>query len=99
MKGSPTWFLGHEQIALWFITRHSAFCPQLSIHGSTHFLLKQPLSGGQSEFAMHSGRQAGGEPIFPCIQEQTAWPLDSLQLEKGPQGDGEQGFIGVWGIK
>jgi hypothetical protein len=68
------------------MTLHSALIPQLPAHGSAHFLLKQALSGGHSELAIHSGLQAGGEPMYCGKQAQIACPLDSLQLLKGPQG-------------
>jgi hypothetical protein len=44
-------------MGIWFITEHSAFCPQVPGQGSTHLFLMQALSLGQSELSTHSGLQ------------------------------------------
>lgn len=42
---------------------------------------------------IHSGLQLGGLPTNPSMQEQTAWPLNSLHILLGPHGDGSHGLI------
>lgn len=59
-------------MALWLITRHSAFLPHFPSQGLTHFVFIQAISEGHSEFIIHSGRQAGTVPIIPGKQEQIA---------------------------
>lgn len=39
------------------MTLHSAFCPHVPGHGSTHLLLTHVLSEAQSVFITHSGLQ------------------------------------------
>lgn len=47
---------GQLHMGVWFITTHSAFCPQTPVQGSKHLLRLQALSRGQSGFWTHSGR-------------------------------------------
>lgn len=63
--------------------------------GSTHFWLTQALSKAHSELIRHSGRQAGGVPMNPITQEQTACLFTSRQILFGPHGDGLHGSTGV----
>lgn len=60
-----------------------------------HLLFKQARVKGHSALTIHSGRQAGGLPINPGWQEQTATPLLTLHKLLGPQGDGLQGSLGA----
>lgn len=49
-----------------------------------------------SELTRHSGRQDGGDPIWPGRHEQAAAPLAlTVHSLYGPHGDGEQGDIGL----
>ncbi len=66
--------------------------------GSWHFWLVQALSGAQSEFMTHSGRQLGGLPIIPGRQEQSQRsPTTRGGLLLGPQGSGLQGSSATTG--
>lgn len=51
-----------------------------------------------SVFDTHSGRHRGGEPIISWAHEHEGWPPTSLQIELGPQGEGEHGLTGVVGM-
>ena len=67
-------------------------------HGSTHFLLLQALSSGQSWLKRHSGRQLGGEPIMPGRHEQSHLPPTFLRgFEYCPHGFGWQGSSSITG--
>ena len=48
---------GQLHIGTWLMTSQMAFRAHVPGHGSTHLLLRQALSLGQSEFRTHSGRQ------------------------------------------
>jgi hypothetical protein len=61
---------------------------------STHLLFWQDFVGLQSESTVHSGRQLGGEPMYPISQVQIGNPLLFLQRAKFPQGEGWQGSEG-----
>lgn len=93
MNGSPVYWGGQLHIGLWFTTWQIAAIPQVPGHGSIHFWLTQASFNGHSELTIHSGRQAGGLPIYPGTQEQTACPLISLHWLLGPQGEGLQGLV------
>lgn len=54
----------------------------------------QALLSGQSELTAHSGRQAGGEPMYPARQEQAPRLFTILHSLFGPHGDGSQGLKG-----
>jgi hypothetical protein len=56
-NGSPEYFVGHEQIGMWFTTSQFASCPHVPMHGSRHLFLIQALSLEHSVFNTHSGRQ------------------------------------------
>lgn len=94
-NGFPVYFIGHEQIGLWFITSHFAPRPQLPIQGSIHFWLLQASFNGQSELIVHSGRHNGGVPKKPLIHEQTPCWLITLHWLLGPHGLGLHGFTGA----
>lgn len=47
-----------------------------------------------SELTRHSGRQDGGVPWYPGLQEQTARSFMTRQILYGPHGDGVHGFCG-----
>lgn len=51
------------------------------------------LSDGHSDETTHSGRHAGGVPIYPGAHEHTDCPALSRQLLFGPHGDGEHGKL------
>lgn len=57
------------QYGLWLIVLHKAFSPQVPGHGSRHFWFEHALFGLQSESIEHSGRQVGGDPMYPLRQE------------------------------
>lgn len=97
-NGFPVCCNLHEHIGLWFMTRHSAFCPQVSRHGFSHRCLMQLKCNGHSEFITHSGLQFGGFPWKEDKQEQIAWPLISLHWLFGPHGEGWQGFRITGGV-
>ena len=80
-SGDP-WYPGkHEQMALWFMTLHSALTPQIpGPQGDLHFWFIHAKFCWHSEFTKHSGRQFGGSPIYPGKQLQTQAPLKSLKL-------------------
>lgn len=73
------------------MTLHCAFLPHGSGHGSMHFWLTQVRVEGHSELTTHSGRQAGGLPLYVGRQEHTAWSLLTRHSLFGPQGDGLHG--------
>ena len=92
--GSPVKPCLQLHIGLWFITSQRVFIPQVPGQGSEHFWFIQALLGEHSALTKHSGRQAGGIPIYDVKQEQTAWSLTTLHWLFGPQGDGLQGSAG-----
>lgn len=51
-----------------------------------------------SELLMHSGLQAGGEPMKSGRQEQEGESLMTWHWELGPQGEGRHRSIGVGGL-
>lgn len=91
-NGSPVKSGGQLHMGLWLTTLQVALNPHEPGQGSTHFWLLQACVRGQSELTMHSGLQVGGVPKNPNTQEQTGWPLISLQTLFGPHGEGEHGF-------
>lgn len=94
MKGSPVWEGGHTQIGLWFTTWQTAPIPQLPGQGFKHFWLLQASFWGQSVLTIHSGLQVGGLPIYPLMQEQTAWLFTTRHSLFGPHGDWLHGLTG-----
>ena len=80
---------------MWLTTRHSALWPHVPGHGSLHFWLMHASWGAHSEFDTHSGRQFGGAPVKPAMQEHEGWSPATLHSALGPQGDGRQGSEGV----
>lgn len=79
-------------------TRQSAFAPQEPGHGSLHFWFKHARLLAQSLFIRHSGRQLGGEPIWP--ERHVHFGVESVETwhwENGPHGEGWQGSFGVGG--
>lgn len=50
----------------------------------------------QSEFEVHSGRQAGGEPTYSGKHEHDGLPFTSWHCELGPHGEGTQTLTGSW---
>lgn len=61
-------------------------------HGSTHLLFIQAWLLGQSGLITHSGRQFGGEPIYPVKQEHEGCLLcEARHCEFGPHGEGWHG--------
>ena len=91
LNGSPSYPLRHEQIGLWLVTRHSAFTPHKPGHGSRHFCSIHAVVSEHSELTKHSGRQLGGDPMYPGWQEHTHTPFCSFFWENGPHGFGSQG--------
>lgn len=76
---------GQVHIGIWLMTSQIALDAHVPGHGSTHFLLKQALSLGQSVFSIHSGRQpVYGFPWYSGKQAHTP----SLQIAFAPHGDG-----------
>ena len=93
-NGSPENPLLQTHIGIWFLTRQYAFTPQRPGHGSWHLRLIQALSGEQSEFMVHSGRQFGGEPIIWDWQlHSQRSPTTRGKFAFGPQGFGSHGSI------
>lgn len=72
MNGSPVNTGGQLQIGLWFNTWQRADIPHVPRQGLPHFMLMQASFNAQSVLTMHSGRQAGGFPIYPDMHEHTA---------------------------
>lgn len=95
MKGSPVNPGKQLHMGLWLITLQIVLNPQEPGQGFTHFWLLQASDKEQSELTVHSGRQAGGAPRYPATQEHTGCWLISRQTLFGPQGEGEQGFLGM----
>lgn len=91
MNGSPVIRGGQLQIGLWLTTSHLAPTPQDPAQGFMHFWLLHASDRPQSELTTHSGRQAGGEPLYDGKHEQTDWPLIGLHWLYGPHGDGWHG--------
>lgn len=63
IKGSPLNPGEQLHIGLWLTTLHLAFIPQVPGQGSRHFWFMHALFCIQSVLTVHSGLQAGGEPI------------------------------------
>lgn len=89
---------GQEQTGKWLITWHLAPTPQVPAQGSLHFWFEHASFKLQSELTVHSGRQVGGLPIKPTMQEQTAWLFTSLHWLLGPQGEGWQGCFSTGAV-
>ena len=93
INGSPVNPSLQLQIGWWLTMWQIALCPHVPGQGSIHFWLLQALFNKQSELKRHSGRQFGGWPKKPVMQEHTAWLLKLRQLLFDPHGDGLQGFL------
>lgn len=65
------------QIGLWLITWQREDIPHEPGQGSLHFIFMQASFNEQSVLTVHSGRHAGGFPIYPGTHEQMACPLNS----------------------
>lgn len=92
MNGSPEYPTGQTQIGMWSCTRHSALNPHDPSQGFLHLSAMHAWWDGQSVLTRHSGWQLGGEPMYPCIQEQEGLSLIGRHSLKSPQGLGWHGF-------
>ena len=80
------------------LTLQLALTPHRPGQGSTHLLLEQVLSVGQSWLNWHSGRQLGGEPIMAGKQLQSQRvPAGRGGLLYNPQGLGLHGSSATTG--
>jgi hypothetical protein len=59
---------GQTQFGVWLTTLQSAWIPQDPGHGSRHFWLIHAKWEAHSVLEIHSGRQCGGELIYPGRQ-------------------------------
>ena len=94
LNGSPLNPFGHLHTAKWFLTVHLALRPQAPVQGSTQRCCEQACFLLHSLLIMHSGRQLGGAPMFPLVQEHIGRSPNRLHTELGPQGLGTQGSFG-----
>lgn len=76
---------GQEQMGIWLVVKHWAFCPQVPMHGSIHLLRTHALLKTHSSFPTHSGLQPMyGSPVNSLWHVQ----IPSRQFALGPHGDG-----------
>lgn len=94
VKASPLYSAKQVQVGIWFITAHSAFCPQVPGQGSLHLLPIHALFLGHSAFKIHSGlHPIYGSPWYSAKQLQT--PLWHWAF--GPHLVTLQGSVGMLG--
>ena len=97
-KGSPLYPFGHLQTARWFLTEHLALSPHAPVQGSTQRCCEHACFLLHSLLIKHSGRQFGGAPMFPLVQEHIGRSPKALQTELGPHGLGTHGSLGREGV-
>lgn len=66
-NGFPVYEGGHTHETVWLMTWHSAPAPHDPSHGFWHLLFMHANWAGQSALITHSGRQFGGDPIYPML--------------------------------
>lgn len=94
-KGSPCKPTSHAQVARWSTTEHTAPGPQACSQGSLHRWATHARAAGHSALIVHSGRQFGGDPMYPGWQLQAGVSPVLTHIELGPQGEGWQGSSGI----
>lgn len=85
-NGLPVYGGGHTHDTVWPITWHSAPAPHDPSHGFWHLLFIQANWVGQSALSTHSGRQFGGEPMYPLMHWHDGVSPNALHWLFGPQG-------------